>query len=331
MNAAFNIIEYAICKEKIKMQKYVIISDSAVDLNKEQRKEFEIEDPINGIIYLPDGRELEADLEWNNISYEEFYKMVCDKKKFVKTALPKLGTTKERFERYLKNGQDIIAITLSSGLSGTYNSFMSIAKDLLEEYPNRKIEIIDSKRYGSAIALLSIYASYNRRDGMSFDENVKNLREELVPSLHQMGILDDLYYLSRVGRISKFKATMGSLVGVKPMADFNNETGMSEVLGNGRGYKKAFEILSKYIKSTIGDASNKTVIISNSLRDEQANDIKEIVERDIKPQRIIMMRLGQSNAANVGPGLAAVYYIGNRISPNVEEEKKLFLEISSAK
>ena len=312
------------------MNKYVIIADSSIDLNKELRGEFGIEDPLNGIIYFPDGREIECDLEWNFMSPEEYFALMTDKKMMLKTALPKLGAIEERFENYLKNSQDILAITISSGLSGTYNEFSLAAKDLKEKYPERKILIVDSKRYGAAIGLLAIEASSNREKGLSLEDNFADLSEKVL-GLHQMGILDDLYYLSRAGRISKFKATMGTMVGVKPMADFSNETGLAAILGNARGYKKSYINVRKYVKATIGDASDKIVLISNSIRKDQAEAMKKEIEEFIKPKRIISIGLGPTNGANVGPGLCAVYYFGNKISPNCEEEKALFEKINSEK
>ena len=227
------------------MSKYVILSDSCMDLSKEQRAEFNIEKPVPGSILYPDGTDHLADIDWEEISFEDFYHRL-DKKENFKTGLPNQFGITERVEEYFKEGKDVLVVTLSSGMSGTYNSFLSIKDEMEQKYPGRKLRIVDSKRYSGGISILCIMASLNRDKGMDIEENY-NWLEEKKTHLHQIGILDNLFFLHRSGRISKAKAFFGTMAGVKPMADFSNETGMPCVLGNARGYKASYKVAEEFL------------------------------------------------------------------------------------
>ena len=313
------------------MEKYVILTDNCIDMYPEQRKEYGIEYPIPGGIVFPNGEAKEADTDWEHMTFEEFFHSM-EKKAVYKSSMPNPFQVAERVEEYFKKGQDVLGITLSSGMSGTYNSFLAAKKEMEEKYPNRKLYVIDSHRYSGGIALLAVYASLNRKNGMSIEENFEWLEEKRL-GLHQMGILDDLMYLSRSGRISKFKAVMGSMVGVKPMADFENETGYPVVLGKSRGYKQAYKNIVAYIKATIGDPKDKYFMISQSIRPQQAEELKQAIEEAFAGQNItiLMNRVGQSDGVNIGPGLVAAFYLGNKTSVGCEEERKILEQILTSK
>lgn len=309
------------------MQKYVILCDTCVDMYPEQRKEFEIETPIPGAVIFPNGEEHPSDTDWERMSFEDFFHSM-EKKAVYKSAMPNPFEVRQRVEEYFKKGIDVLSVTLSSGMSGTYNSFLTAKRELAEEYPDRKFLVVDSKRYSGGIGLLAIMASENRKAGMSIEKNFAWLEEKKL-GLHQMGILDDLKYLARSGRISKFKAFMGGMVGVKPMADFDNENGYPCVLGKARGYKQAYKSIVEYIRRTIGDPSNKTIVISQSIRYQQADELKAEIEKAFAGNnvRVIMCRVGQSDGVNIGPGLVAAFYLGNKTSAGCQEERKILEDI----
>ena len=153
------------------MSNYVILSDSCMDLNKEQRAEFGIELPVAGSILYPDGSDHNADIDWETISFEDFYHRL-DKKENFKTGLPNQYMISQRVEEYFKQGKDVLVVTLSGGMSGTYNSFLSVKQELAETYPNRSLYVVDSRRYSRGIYLTSLSASPNRANGMRIEDNI---------------------------------------------------------------------------------------------------------------------------------------------------------------
>ena len=217
-------------------------------------------------------------------------------------------------------------------MSGTYNAFLSIKEEAESKYPGRKLLVVDSRRYSGGISLLCLVAAANRERGMKIEENFKFL-EERKTCLHQIGILDNLFFLHRSGRISKTKAVFGTMAGVKPMADFSNETGMPCVLGNARGYKAAYKWTEAFLDHYF-DRNDKDqyIVVVHSIREEQMKEYVNIAQRVAPTAKIVSCRMGQSNGVNVGPGLIAAFFFGEkRVSKDCEEERKTFLEFSSKK
>lgn len=307
------------------MNKYVIIADSSLDLPREERLKYEIEFPIPGKIVYADGRVEDADSEWEHMTPEHYFGV--ELKKPIKTSLPNQYEIVTRLEPYFQAGQDILAIVISTGISGTYSAFVKASEELMEKYPGRKMLVVDSLRYSSAIGLLCVYASINRANGMSIEDNAAWVNEKRL-CVHQAGMLDDLKFLARNGRITGFKAFMGSMVGVKPLADFSNQTGQPAPLGNVRGYKKAYKFAKEYILRTAGTTKGKIFVVEHSTRPEQAEELKKIIEENFEPAHIIMARCGQTNGSSIGPGLAVAFFIGDEpVSENLVKEHKYFDEI----
>ena len=313
------------------MAEYVILADSCMDLSKAQREEFKIENPVPGSIVYPDGSDHLADVDWETISFEDFYHRL-DKKESFKTGIPNQYAISTRVEEYFKAGKDVLAVTLSGGMSGTYNAFLSIKEEMESKYKGRKLLVVDSRRYSGGISLLCLLAARNREQGMSIEENHKFLEQRKL-CLHQIGILDNLFFLHRSGRISKTKAVFGTMAGVKPMADFSNETGMPCVLGNARGYKAAYKWTEAFMSHYLDKTEEKPfIILVHSIREEQLKEYEKIVQRVAPNATVLMCRMGQSNGVNVGPGLIAAFFLGEKpVSKDCEEERKTFLELSSKK
>ena len=306
---------------------YVIIADTCVDLSKEQRAQYGIEYPIAGAVIFPNGEAKVADTDWEHMTHEEFFHSM-EKKAVYKSTLPNPYEVVSACEKFFKEGKDILAVTLSGGISGTYNSFMNAKKELEEKYPERKMFVVDSRRYSAGIGILAIYASKNREKGLELEDNFKWLEEKKLGN-HQIGILDDMIYLGRSGRISKFKAFMGNMVGVKPMADFDNVTGFPVVLGKTRGYKKAYKNIISYIRNTIDFSIGNTIVITNSIRPVQAEEIKALIEAEFPQAEIVMCKVGQANGVNIGPGLVVAFYLGKKTSDGCVEEIKLLNSINN--
>ena len=200
------------------------------------------------------------------------------------------------------------------------------------KYKGRKLLIVDSRRYSGGISLLCLVAARNRENGMSIEDNYKFLEERKL-CLHQIGILDNLFFLHRSGRISKTKAVFGTMAGVKPMADFSNETGMPVVLGNARGYKAAYKWTEAFLTHYLDkNEKNPYIVLVHSIREEQMKEYEKIAQRVAPEATIVSCRMGQSNGVNVGPGLIAAFFLGEKpVSKDCEEERKTFLELSSKK
>ncbi len=310
------------------MSNYVIIPDASSDLTAELRERFGIEDYLRGTIYFPDGHDEPVDLDWSQMTPEEYYNSMRNRTVLYKTAAPPLGNITETFEKYLAQGKDILSISISSALSSTHNDCMLVAKDLLEKYPERKIICIDSLRYSTSLALLVISAAIKKEEGLSLEELAEYTEHEKM-RIHQMGTMDDLFFLVKTGRISNFKALFGSMIGLNVLADFN-EKGLSEVIGKFKGKRDSFNAVIEYIRRTVVDPSEQIMFIAHSNRAEVANLLADMVKKEFSPKELIINDVGMHCGANIGPGLCAVFYKGDPASEGLVAEKAIMDEISAS-
>lgn len=311
------------------MKNFAIVTDSSCDITSSLKERFDIDGVIRGVVYAPDGTQMLSDIDWENISPEEYYSSMQGRNVLYKTATPSAGEIINVFEPILRSGRDILSISLSSAISGTYQIVQSTANELLLKYPERKIVCVDSLRYASAAALLISLASEKRSSNATLEDTAEYLNE-IKYSIHQMGPLDDLFFCVKTGRISNFKALFGTLIGVNSMADFNRE-GISQMVGKAKGKKAALKATVNYITETIKNPEEQIIFIAHSNRAESANLLAEELRRTLNPKDIIISHIGMSCGASIGPGLYAAYYLGKPISDGAVDEKNIMETILKRK
>ena len=306
------------------MSDFAIVTDSFCELSKEIRDRYDI-DFVPGHIAFPDGREGKLNLEWDLMPEEEFYSNIKKNPDFYKSSPANVAEMAQKFESYAKNKKGVLFIAISTAISGTYNFALQAKKIVQEKYPESKIEIIDSMRYGHGHGLMCVHASQMRDSGKSLNEVYEYMNSN-KNTYHQGGWLDDLSFVAKKGRISNSKAFFGTLVGIKPIGEFD-DAGLTTILGNVKGEKTAYKVVLDYIENTILDAQNQTIIIGYTKREKQAEILKAMIEDRFHPKEILMSKFFCGCGINVGPGLMSAYYSGKPISKGLETEKKLFAEL----
>ena len=313
------------------MENFAIMTDAGGDFTREAIQKYGIEETPTSTVVWPDGSEKPTDLYYDTIKPSEYFSLMTNKKNNFSSSIPSVGTIKNRLTALAEAGRNVIVFTISSKMSGGYSAFTVNAKEVMEKYPKIKIVVIDSLRYSGAITLLAVQASIYRSQGLSFDEAVAKLQQYRL-CIHQAGFLDDLFFLARKGRLSKGLAFMGNLIGIKPLAELCNETGLSQPIGKAKGYKQVLKIFPQYIEKTIGDARDKPFVVTYSLREPQALEMKKIIEEKYHPEHLIFVPVGQSTGCNVGPGLAAAFYAGDEpVSENCAKERAIMEELLGKK
>ncbi len=308
-------------------ENFAILTDAGGDFTREIIEKYGIEEtPISTVVW-PDGSNRDTDIYWDTMTPNEYFTLMTNKKNNFSSSIPSPQTINDRLTALAKEGRNVIVITISSTMSGGYSAFTVGAREVMEQYPEVKIKVIDSLRYSGAIDLIAIEASLCREKGMDFDSTVKYLQDFRL-RIHQCGFIDDLFFLARKGRIAKGKAFMGNMIGIKPLGDLCNETGQTQIIGKARGYKTVMKLFPEYIKRTIGDPTNKSFVVTYSLREPQALEMKKMIEETFHPQNLIFVPVGQSTGCNVGPGLAAAFYAGDEpVSPMCEKEAVILNEL----
>ncbi|MBP5358962.1 MAG: DegV family protein [Treponema sp.] len=306
------------------MSSFAIVTDSFCELNEKIRKEFDI-DFVPGHFTLADGTEKNLNLEWDIIGREEFYSQIKKNPDIFKTCPANVAEITEKFESYAKEGRDILSISISTAISGSYNFTLQAKKAVNEKYPDVKILCIDSLRYGPAFGPMLMKASRLRAEGKNVQEVADYLNAN-KSTFHQAGWLDDLSFVAKKGRISNSKAFFGQLIGIKPIAEIG-ESGLPTIIGNIKGEKTAMQVELDYIEATIVDPQNQDILICNSMRDKQAATYKQLIQERFSPRAIYETDLFCGCGLNMGPGVMCAYYIGKPLSQNLEEERKLLQEL----
>lgn len=309
-------------------KKFVIIPDVTCDLSEELRNKYDIQF-INGYYSTPDGKEHPSFLKWEDMTSEQFYKELKADPNGFKTAPPNIQEWHDVFEQYIKEGYDVLGMTISSGISGTFAFMCEAVKQIREEYPDAKVRCIDSMRFSSGCGLMAIYASILREQGKTIDE-VADWLEENKNRFHQSGWLDDLSFVAKKGRLTQAKAFFGTLAGVKPIGEFDYN-GLTTVIGKAKGEKQAYKVLIRYIEETIENPHDQIILLATSDRKKQAEVYKKMIEDIIRPKEVIINSVFPSCGINVGPGLMAAYYVGKPISKDVVEEKEIMSRLLQEK
>ncbi len=302
------------------MKQFKILVDVNSDLSPDLRERFDIE-YLKAHITIPGGIEKDGILDWDFSNEVDFYNSLKKHGKEYTTAPASPEEYKNAYLKYLKAGFDVLSISISSKLSGTYD-FAKMGRDLaLEEFKDGKIICVDSRKYSNGFGLLAIEASQRRSEGMNIEETAKWL-EDNRDKIHQMGWLDDLSFVASKGRISSSQAFFGQLIGVKPLADFSKD-GLVTVLGKAKGEKKAFKAIIEYMKQTIVNPQDQIILMAETNRKEKTLEFKKMIEDEFHPKEIIINTVYPSCGINVGPGLMAAYYFGKPVSDELKDETKL--------
>lgn len=285
------------------MREYVITTDNTCDLPESYYQEHGIACmflpcTLNGVTY--DGE--------HQISSKEFYDQMRNGSMPTTSQVNSEGA-KKLWIPILEEGKDVLHIAFSSGLSGTYNSCRLAAEELREEYPDARIEVIDSLCASMGEGLLLYKAVALKESGKTLDE-VKNWLEENILHLGHVFTVDDLFHLHRGGRVSKVAAVLGTMINIKPMLHVDNE-GHLILKGKVRGRKKALMSLISMMEERMGSYrdQNDIFMISHGDCEEDAQFVAEQIRKKYGVSNILIHPVGSTIGAHSGPGTVALFFM----------------------
>lgn len=216
----------------------------------------------------------------------------------------------EKFRTLLDKGLDIIHIGFSSALSGSYNNVCMVARELLEEYTDAKITVIDSLNVSLGESIMVIHANALKDKGASYDEVVSEI-EAFKNHINVQFTVDDLFHLQRGGRVSKTTALVGSALNLKPFL-YVNDTGTLSSAGTARGRKKSLHTLVERMKATLEENTDFSLpvgIVHGNCR-EDADFVAELVKKETSFTDIIINDISPSIGTHAGPGALGILYYG---------------------
>ena len=290
------------------MNEFLITCCSTVDLSKEFLEERKI--PYVCFHYTLDGKDYLDDLGVT-ISPDDFFA------KIAAGATPSTSQINvdeyiKFWEPFLKDGKDILHITLSSGISGSYNSAV-IAKEMLsEKYPSSKIYVVDSLGASSGYGLLVTYVSDLKAEGKTIDE-CYNWAEENKLNVHHWFFSTDLTSYKRGGRISATSFFLGQLLKICPLLNMDN-LGRLIPRQKIRTKEKTMNALVKKMEEHDGLNYSGKCYICHSACLEDAQKIASIVESKFPHLngKVVINSIGTVIGSHTGPGTLALFFIGDK-------------------
>lgn len=286
------------------MTNYVITTDTTADLPESYIKEHHL--GIMSLSYTIDG---ETYTREHPLDVKQFYdKMRNGSMPTTSQVNPEVA--KEVFLPYIKKGLDILHIAFSSSLSGTCNSARIAAQDLMEEYPDRRIVVIDSLCASLGEGLFVHKAVTLKENGMDLDSVAKWLEENKLHIVHNFTV-DDLNHLYRGGRVSKTAAFLGTIINIKPILHMDDE-GHLIPLSKVRGRKKALQSLVDSMEKQMGSYRNRNDIIFISHGDalSDAEYVADLVKQRFGIDSLLINYISSTIGAHSGPGTIALFYMG---------------------
>ena len=290
---------------------FKIISDSSCDLDKNTLKELDLE-----VLKIKstdqDGEEIKEEM-----TNKEIYKAMREGK-FFKTSQITYYEYLQKFEDLASQGTNFICITLSSGMSGTFQNACMAKREIEEKYPV-KIEVIDSLAASVGFGQITYFSGLAAKNGASYEE-VLSLIKFLVKNTKHIFTVFDLKYLYEGGRVSRTKARISSVLNILPILEVDGEGKIyvSEIVrGKNKSYRRMMEIISE---NSTADGRDRVFPVYADDKEILAPLISKLEKENY--HKFLPLEIGQTIAAHVGPDICGLGYLAE----NIPEEFKKYLD-----
>ncbi|MDK2787551.1 MAG: hypothetical protein PWP07_776 [Epulopiscium sp.] len=286
------------------MSDFVILSDSSCDLPDSLLKEYNIE----LIPYYVSFDQTTYYKEREEITLENFYYILRNQNVFPKTSLPSVDDYMKTFIKYIQDHKNIICFCLTSKFSGSYQAAVNAKNILEEEYPEAKIEVINSIQATAGQGLIVLQAAKMKKAGYSMEDIIKNI-EVLKETARITFFVDTLEYLEKGGRIGKVSALIGGVLNFKPLIVVKD--GELNPYGKIRGRKKALRKIIEMAEEIVqNNFDSYEFCIAEGDCIEEAEALKSMLEEEwnIKID-LPFFKIGTTIGTNTGPDTIGICFI----------------------
>ena len=236
--------------------------------------------------------------------YDAMRKGICPM-----TSLPNPKKTYEAFKKYASNGIDFIFYSFSSKLSSTYETCYLIIEKLKKEFPNVKMDIVDTKAGSFASGLIALQGAILAKLGNKFEDIVKASKEN-IQYIEHIFTIDDLSWLLKGGRISKSEAIIGNALNIKPILDVQD--GKMVVIKKIRGRKRALNTVVDLVQQRIKEFPNQIIGITHADDLKTALEIKDMIIERIGNNNILIEKIGSVLGSHLGIGGVGVFFFNKK-------------------
>lgn len=284
---------------------YQIFTDVTADLD------LQALDGLPEVVFIP----MQVQIGSGNVLYhhnseltpQKFYDLQRQGN-FASTSRANLYTCRSCFEKALQKGMDVLYLSFSSGLSGSFQSGALCASELKEKYPERKIVVIDTLCASIGEGLLVLETAQKQAQGYSLEQLEKWVYDHRMNCTHWFTV-DSFDHLKHGGRVSPAAAAVGTILNIKPFLRLD-DSGKLEVIGKPRGRKKADAGLIAKMEQGWMPELSRTVIIGHGDVPDAAEELKKAVKMKFPDADILTAYIGPIIGSHTGPGMVALVYWG---------------------
>ena len=281
------------------MGEYVLISDGSCDLTLEEANKLGVE-VVPFYVTFGDEKQFKEGLDYN---VRDFYQRMVDNPNiFPKTSLPSPQDYMDAFEKHLKAGKDIICMCITSKFSGSFNSARNAAEILLEDYPDRKITVIDTMVNTVLQGLIVKEAARMRDLNTPYDSLVEMINQNKLTG-RIFFTLNGLSYLQHGGRIGKLSSIIGDLLKISPIiclkdGEIYND---GKVMFRRRALVKVRDNVCKHLAECQATKDEYRLVVGYGYDIEEAREFKSMIEKALPGYDICFEQIGATIGVHTGP------------------------------
>ena len=284
------------------MRDFVIITETTADLPASYIEE-------NNLVIVPLYYQIDETVygEENHMELKEFFDAMRNGAAPT-TSASNPDTLRKRYLEIINSGKDILHLAFSSGLSCSYNNASFVANDILEEYPDVKITVIDTLCASMGQGLIVNSAVQMKKQGKSIDEIAEWIEAKKLNLCHQFTV-DDLIYLYRGGRLKKSSAILGTIINIKPVLHVDNE-GHLISKAKVRGRKASISAIVQKYGELVKKIKEGPVFICHGDCIEDVKFMQKLLKEKYDVEVDEIVNTGPVIGAHSGPGTLALFFVG---------------------
>ena len=279
-----------------------LVTDSTSYIDEYNKNELDIQ-VVNLSVHFPD-----ASFDETRVEYDDFYQKIERDNVIPTSSQPTIGQVCDVFRKIVANGDDVLGIFISAQMSGTCESALTAKDIILEEYPQARIEIIDSKTNCMALGLQVVEAAKAAKAGQTMEQVIETA-ERVRSSVRFYFVPATLEYLIKGGRIGGAAAIIGSILQIRPILYVND--GVTDIFAKVRGTRKAVEKIFAQLQEDAKAYGLKHLLVHHINDVKQGQEIAAYLSR-LYNREVPIFSIGPVIGAHVGPGAVGVVYCTER-------------------
>ena len=215
----------------------------------------------------------------------------------------------DHISKFAENGEDVLYVGMSSGISGAYNSSLTAKKMLEEAFPDRKFLMLDTRAASLGEGILVLKAAEYRKQGMTINEAYEKLQKD-AECVYQIFTVDSLRHLQRTGRLSGTAMVIGTMLNIKPILK-GNPLGQIVNIEKALGNRKAIKAMADRYHALVKHPETQTVCIAHADNEADTAKLIDLINEKNPPKEILSICYEPVTGAHVGPGTVALFFMGD--------------------